>query len=187
VRGRDVLGADATAMGTRGRDRRALVAPLLATSGFVAVHLYFWAHTGNVFAFFTAERRGWHQGLSNLGSGRLEDIRSVVRSITDGTRPDWNHLVPLAGLVVFVGAFVLLVRWRPPLELVAYTAGLGFFAFTSTHVGFEPRVVMASFPLSMVLGVKLRGSPWFALALGASAALLALLAVVSVSTLYITP
>ena len=68
-----------------------------------------------------------------------------------------------------------------------FTIGMGLFAFMSTRVGFRPRTFLAAFPLSMVLGVKLRRSPWFALVLAMSAALLMLLAFVTAATFYVTP
>ena len=64
---------------------------------------------------------------------------------------------------------------------------MGFFAFISTRVGFRPRTFLAAFPLSMVLGVKLRKSPWFALALAMSAGLVVILAFVTAATFYVTP
>jgi hypothetical protein len=72
-------------------------------------------------------------------------------------------------------------------ELVLFAVGMGFFAFISTRVGFRPRTFLAAFPLSMVLGVKLRRTPWFSLALATSAALLVLLAFVTAATFYVTP
>jgi len=82
---------------------------------------------------------------------------------------------------------VMLVRWRPPLELVAFTLAMGLFAFTSTRVGFRPRTLLAAFPLFMVLGVKLRRGPWFGLLLALSAALMIVLAFATAATFYVTP
>ena len=93
----------------------------------------------------------------------------------------------LAGFVIFVAASVVLIRWRPPLELTVYALAMGAFAFASTRVGFRPRTFLAAFPLSMALGVKMRRGPWFALVLAASAASLILLAYVTTATLYVTP
>jgi len=168
-------------------DRRSLLAIPISAIGFVVVQLYIWAHTGDAFAFFRAEQRGWNQHFSVFGSGRYEDARSIWHTITQGTGPDWNHIAPLAGCVVFVAAFVALVRWRPPLELIGLTAGLGYLGFASTDVGLRPRLLMVAFPLSMALGVKLRREPWYSLVLAVSAALLVVLAVATAGTLYITP
>jgi len=165
---------------------RALVAAPLAASGFVAVQLYLWAHTGDPLAFFHAERNGWHQGTTFTGT-EVADIRSILRTMSHGGPPDWNHIVLLAGFVMFVAASVVLVRWRPPVELVVFALGMGVFAFTSTRVGFRPRTFLAAFPLAMALGVKMRRGPWFALVLAMSAALLIILAFTTTATLYITP
>ena len=165
---------------------RALVSVPLAASGFVAVQLYLWAHTGDPLAFFHAERNGWHQGTTFTGT-EIGDIRGIARALGSGAPPDWNHILLLAGFVVFVAASVVLVRWRPPVELTVFAIGLGIFAFTSTRVGFRPRTFLAAFPLSMALGVKMRRGPWFALVLAVSAALLILLAFTTAATLYITP
>jgi len=178
-------GAAFVAIHTR-REWRALVSVALSAAGFVAVQLYFWAHTGDALAFFHAERNGWHQGTTLVGT-EVDDIRAIVRAANRGGAPDWNHIVTLAGFVLFVVVLVVLLRWRPPVELILFTLGMGFFAFISTRVGFRPRTFLAAFPLSMVLGVKLRRSPWFSLALAMSAALLVLLAFVTAATLYVTP
>ena len=169
------------------REWRALVAVALAASGWVAVMAFFWYHTGDAFAFFKAERRGWRQGFSPLASGPRSDVRSVLHTIIRGGRPDWNHIVLFAGLVLFVAAFVVLIRWRPPVPLVAFTVGLGLVALTSPHVDFRPRLLMSAFPLSMALGIKLRRGPWFSFVLGASAMLLVVLAVISTASRYVTP
>ena len=168
------------------REWRALLAVALSATGFVGVQLYYWAHTGDLLAFFHAERNGWHQGTTFEGT-EVADIRAIVRAANRGGAPDWNHIVTLAGFVLFVGVVVLLIRWRPPVELILFTLGMGFFAFISTRVGFRPRTFLAAFPLSMVLGVKLRRSTWFALVLAMSAALLVLLAFVTAATFYVTP
>lgn len=165
---------------------RALVAAPLAASGFVVVQLYFWVHTGDPLAFFHAERNGWRQGTTFTGT-EIGDIRSIARTIGRSGPPDWNHIVLLAGFIVFAVASVVLVRWRPPVELIVFALGMGVFAFTSTRVGFRPRTFLAAFPLSMALGVKMRRGPWFALVLAVSAALLILLAFTTTATMYITP
>ena len=150
------------------------------------MQLYYWAHTGDLLAFFHAERNGWHQGTTFTGT-EIADIRAIVRAANHGGPPDWNHIVLLAGFVLFVAVSVVLIRWRPPLELIVFTIAMGLFAFASTRVGFRPRTFLAAFPLSMVLGVKMRRGPWFALVLAMSAALLILLAFVTAATLYVTP
>lgn len=178
-------GAAYVAIRTR-NEWRALLAIVISAGGFVAVQIYFWAHTGDALAFFHAERNGWHQGTTFVGT-EVADIRAIVRAANRGGAPDWNHIVTLAGFVLFVGVVVALIRWRPPVELILFAVGMGFFAFISTRVGFRPRTFLAAFPLSMVLGVKLRRSPWFGLALAMSAALLVLLAFVTAATFYVTP
>jgi len=170
-----------------GHRLRPIVAVAVVASGFVTVQAYFWAHTKDLFAFFDTERQGWHHGFSTLGTGRIDDIRSVWHTILHGGRPDWNHLVPLVGLVVFVGAFVALARWKPPVPLIGYTVGMAYFAFTSVSVGFRPRLLMATFPLSMALGAILRRGPWFATVLAASSALLVMLTIVTATTRYLVP
>jgi len=170
-----------------GRELRAVLAVPLVASGFIAVHLYFWAHTGDLFAYFATERRGWHHSFGTFGTGRLDDLTSVWHTMLHGGRPEWNHLVGLLGLVLFAGAFAVLMRWRPPLELIGFTVGMGLIAFTSVQVGFRPRLLLATFPLSMALGIKLRRGPWFATAIATSSALLMMLSIVTVTTRLITP
>ena len=184
-----VLAAGCAAYGAfrdRHELRAALAVPLIA-SGFIAVQVYFWAHTKDLFAYFDTERQGWHHGFSTPGTGRIDDIRSVWHTILHGGRPDWNHLVPLVGLIVFVGAFVALARWKPPPTLIGYTIAMAYLAVTSVSVGFRPRLLMATFPLSMALGVTLRRGPWFATTLAASSALLVILTIVTATTRYLVP
>jgi hypothetical protein len=178
-------GAAYVAIRTR-HEWRALISVALGACGFLGVQLYFWAHTGDALAFFHAERNGWHQGTTLVGT-EVDDIRAIVRAANRGGAPDWNHIVTLAGFVLFVAVTIALIRWRPPVELILFAIGMGFFAFISTRVGFRPRTFLVAFPLSMVLGVKLRKSPWFSLALAMSAALLVLLAFVTAATFYVTP
>jgi len=167
------------------RPWRAFAAPILAASGAVGFMLYLWAHTGDLFAWFTVERR-WGEQLTPLG-GRIDDFRSIGHWLKHGGRPDWNHLVPVLGLLVFIAAFVVLLRWKPPIELIAFAASIGFLTFTSKTLGFRPRFVTTAFPLFMALGVRLKRGPLFSLILSASAGLMVMLAIVTVTTKYLTP
>ncbi len=166
----------------RRRELRALVAPALAFCGFAGVLAYMGARAHRAGVWFAAERR-WGEETT-LGTGRWYELRHLA---AHDLKPDWNHIVSLLGLVLFVVLIVVLVRARPPSELIAFALAIGFFAFTSRTLGFRPRFVMTAFPLVIGLGVALKRSVPFAVVLAVSASLLVIVTVVTAATFLLTP
>lgn len=175
----------ATLAVTRRREWRSLVAPALAPLGFVGYLLFTWVNTGQADSWLRAQRLGWHERFSL--TARFEDLGSVLGALFWGAPLDWNRLVITVGLVVAVVSFVLLLRCRPPIELVAYTVVIAVLALTSATLGLRPRFLLTAFPLTMALGIWLRSSFVFSLVLAASAGAMVALAVVTSTTNYLTP
>lgn len=164
------------------REFRSLAAPLLAFCGFAGVLTYMGMRAHRAGVWFAAERR-WGEETT-LGTGRWYELHHLAAR---DLKPDWNHIVSLLGLLLFVGLLVLLIRARPPSELVAFAIAIGFFAFTSRTLGFRPRFVMSAFPLFIGLGVALRRTVPFAVVLAVSAALLVVVTVITATTFLLTP
>jgi hypothetical protein len=166
----------------RRKELRSLVAPVLAFAGFAGVLAYMGVRAHQAGVWFAAERR-WGEETT-LGTGRWYELHHLAAS---DLKPDWNHIASLTGLMLFVVLMVFLVRARPPSELIAFAAAIGFFAFTSRTLGFRPRFVLSAFPLFMGLGVTLRRSVPFAVVLAVSASLLVVLTVITATTFFLTP
>jgi hypothetical protein len=171
----------------RRREARAsaVLAPVIALCGFAATHLYFWARTSRANAWFAAER-AWHE-QTNFGTGRWDDLVHLM--VRNGSRPDWNHVVPTVGLVLFAVLFVVSLRVRPrmPAALVAFALGIAFFAIAAQTLGLRPRFVSSAFPLFIGLGVALRRAVPFAIVVAVSACLMVMLVFVTSTTNYLTP
>lgn len=162
------------------RDWRSLVAPILAPLGFLAYQAYLWARTGRVDAWFQTQEGGWGERLS---------VGATWDKLTDflgSPMVDVNITIAMAGTLVVVVTFVLLVRARPPAPVVVYTAGIVLLALLSQTLGARPRFVLTAFPLVAVLGRCLRGNA-FSVAVACSATLLGSFAIVSVASLLATP
>lgn len=170
---------------TQRREWRSLVAPAIAPLGFVAYLAFTWLNTGRADSWLRAQRLGWYERFSL--TARFGDLGAVLEALVGSSAPDWNRLVVTVGLLVAVVSFVLLLRSRPPLELVAYTVVIAVLALTSATLGLRPRFVLTAFPLTMALGIWLRSTFVFSLVLAASAAAMVALAVVTSTTNYLTP
>jgi Gpi18-like mannosyltransferase len=172
------------------RDRRewkALVAPALAAGGVLVFFAWLWRRTGEVDAWFVAQREGWHERFdfgTNIPS-RIGDAFSdpILRF---QHLHDVNNLIAVAGLAFIAAAGVAMWRWRPPGAVVAYSVASAALVVGSHTIGARPRLVLAAFPLVMAVGAELRGAAYYA-ALGVSAGLMVALAVVSFTTLAATP
>jgi Glycosyltransferase family 87 len=178
----------AAAVAVRQRGQwRALAAPVLASTGVLAFFAFLWRRTGELDAWFVAQREGWHERF-DFGTSVPSRIADVVDEpvLRFQHLHDVNNLVAVAGLAFLVLGGVALWRWRPPAPVVVYAVVAAALAVGSHTIGARPRLVLAAFPLVMAVGQQLRG--WaFAAALGVSAGLAATLALVSFTTLAATP
>ena len=168
-------------------DWKAFVAPILSVAGIAGYFAFLWHRTGSLWTWFDVERNLWKETFSP-GSplARAGDAFDVL--LGRGRGPDLNPVLPTVGLaiVAVAVAVALLVRWRPPVPLLIYAAGVLVLAAGSGNLGLRPRFVATAFPV-------LQGFAWrmnttaFSIGLGVSAALLGALTFVSVLTMLATP
>jgi hypothetical protein len=136
------------------RDFSALAAPAIGSLGVLAYFLYLLHHSGSPWAWFEAERRGWNDRWAPV-SGVLHHLRSVhAPSLqTNGL----NEPVWLVFTIIGVVGVALLLRWHPPLPIVAYGLLSTAFVAGSYQVGLRPRMLLTTFPLLLAFGVRTEG------------------------------
>jgi len=156
------------------REWRSLIAPALAPVGVLVFHGFLWWRTGRPDAWDLIQRNGWEERV-DLGVRNGERLVALVR--WDDPDPG-TVLVGLGAVVVLVAAWALW-RWRPPLTLPLYAAGVIGLALVAQSLGPRPRFVFTALPLVWALAVWLRGQRFRLLVLGSTAGLAVL------STMYI--
>ena len=169
----------------RPRDPRVLIAPLLAPLGYLGFLSYLWGITGSATSWFDVERTGWHQEFDVVGPRRAE-IGGTLRSLL-GRPVEWPAILGVVGLVVAVLGVISLVRWRPPVVILAYSVALGLLMVGSSDIGFRPRMLLVAFPFAMAFGRRLERSRWFWPVLAASASAMVAVAVVVARSSLIVP
>ncbi|CAN5914264.1 hypothetical protein BH23ACT10_BH23ACT10_16810 [soil metagenome] len=153
------------------REWASLVAPALAPLGVIGFHVFLWARTGRPDAWRLIQRNGWDERV-DLGARNVERFDTLVR----WEQPDpGTVLIGLGLLVVLVAAWALW-RWRPPMVLALYAAGVIGLALVAHTLGPRPRFVFTALPLVWALAVWLRGE-WFRVLVAGSCTGLALLSV----------
>jgi hypothetical protein len=162
------------------RDWRSLSAAVLAPAGIVAWFAYLWVTTGSALAWSTTIRKGWDQSPSLLSFPHL-----VERAAQYGLK-DINSVVAVAGTLVAGVLLVVLLRSGAPSVLIVFTVIVLGISFFSRPIGLHPRFVMVAFPLIMALAYCLKGELYSA-TLAVSAMLMAVLLVITVSTIALTP
>lgn len=170
----------------RQREWRALLAPALAPLGAVGFFGLLWVRTGEPLAWFVAQREAWGEHVDAAAAVRRIGVALAHPVGQVGTERDLNALVPAIGTVLALLLVVLLLRWRPPGAVLVYALVALGLALVSATIGPRPRMILAAFPLVMAAGVVLRGTA-FTVALCCCAGLLALLEVLTVGTLAVTP
>ncbi|HEX2576092.1 MAG TPA: glycosyltransferase family 39 protein [Aquihabitans sp.] len=139
------------------RDWRSLAAPLLAPVGVLGFFGYLAVLTGWPLAWFRGQRDGWQDSPALLGAP-FEHLEEIWERDIFGLRStQLNPLVGVLGLAFVAFAGYLLVRWRPPVIVFTYTAVSIGMALASQMVGARPRMILAAFPLVVVLGVRYTG------------------------------
>ena len=166
----------------RRREWWALAAPALAPVGFIAWSAFLEARTGSALAWKRSHEAGWGQGF-DFGANTA---RSIGEALFFDPLDSFNQTVCVATLVLLAACVVLLWRWRPPAVLGIYTAGIVFPAVFSAVLTSTPRFVLTAFPVHVALARSLSGTA-FAVALAASAAVMALLMLVAGLSLELTP
>jgi hypothetical protein len=141
--------------------RRALVAPVLAPIGFVAVIGYLWARTGTLGAYWIAQHDGWNERFDPLALPHLAIRLSHQISFAHFDHPtiNLNWPVGLVGALVLLVLLVLMFRVRHTISLEAWvwTLGISFIAVTSEWVPPNPRLLITAFPAVIVLARYFEG------------------------------
>ena len=167
--------------------RRALVAPVLAPVGLIALLAFLWAWTGTPLAYWEAQHYGWKERFDLLAVPHLAIRLAHHISFSHFNHPTINLNWPLGllGAVVLVVLLLLMLRIRATISLEAWiwTLGIGFLALTSEYVPPNPRLLITAFPAVIVLAYHCRGRAfaWLALINGALLVSLSWLTYVSVT------
>jgi hypothetical protein len=164
----------------RKRALPALVAPLLCPAGAVAFVLFLWRRTGTPLVWLKVERKGWGERID-----LLSPLHELSHFFHHPIR-DFNFTIDALGIFAILITAVLLLRTRPPVVLVLYSAGIVALATFDASLGARPRFILTAFPLVAAIGQRLK---WNSLGgiLGVSAAAMAGLTILTVTTLYMTP
>ncbi|MPZ72730.1 MAG: DUF2029 domain-containing protein [Nitriliruptorales bacterium] len=164
------------------RDWRALAAPVIAPMGMVGYLVWLWAWTGSADVWFRVQREGWGERI-DFGRSTMRDLRLYARLPDDLDFLDIPFIfhMRVVGLVFLVAAVVLMVRWRPPAVLWAYSIGVMAPSLLSYTLGARPRFIFTAFPLVVALAWQVRGQA-FSLLVASSAVLLA-----AATLIYTTP
>jgi hypothetical protein len=156
--------------------RKALVAPLLAPAGLIAVLAYLWAWTGTPLAYTTAQHYGWRESFDPIALIHLAIRLAHHISFAHFNHPtiNLNWPVGLVGAVVLAVLLVLMVRIRRTISVEAWvwTLGISFLAVTSEWVPPNPRLLITAFPAVIVIAYYLKRRAFGAMLL-ANGALLA--------------
>jgi hypothetical protein len=129
---------------------RALIAPALAPWGSLLYLGYIWIHTGDAFAFFEVESRGWGNHF-DLGAS---NIRNALRHLGEMRLTFFVAVVAFVVGGMGVGLW-LLIRWHAPGVVAAYVSvviGLSILGSNSVSM---PRFLLAAFPLLIPLARRL--------------------------------
>ena len=148
--------------------RGSLVAPLLSLTGIVAFATYLWAHTGTPFAYTDAQRYGWNEKADPFAIVHLVKSLANEISFSHFNRPtiNLNLVVGVAGVIVLIVGWVLLLRCRRrvSIEALVWTLGVSYLAVTSEFTPPNPRLLITAFPAVIVPAYYLRGRGFAALA-----------------------
>jgi hypothetical protein len=138
----------------KGRDWRALAAPILAPLGTIAYLLWTWQHTGTLAAFSRTERGGWRSFLSIAYPFKIV-WQNVAHPITTFA----NQRLVFFCIIGVLLAVIIAIRDRQPSLLLIYGIGVGVLALLTQPVGPRPRIILDAFPL--VIAVAMRyGEGW---------------------------
>lgn len=140
---------------------RAAAFPLLAPMGVVAFGAYLWARVGTPFGSYIVQRDAWKNHSTPLAL--YDQAHLLFNEIFHASvRTPPANLNIVAGLLgaVFL-AWGLIEMWRArgsvPLVAIAWTLGVACLIVTSAHVPPNPRMLLCTFPILIVLAARLRG------------------------------
>jgi hypothetical protein len=164
----------------RGEGRRAFLAPALTPVGFLAFMLFLRVRTGDLFAYFHAQRDGWNMH-TDFGATTTRFLWHAARHPT----ADFNQSQVAIGTLLVV--VLLVYAWRRvPMVLYVYALAAVALAVSSNEFGARPRAILTAFPLLLPLARPLRDlslSIW----IGLSMTLLVVIAWTTSTSLLLTP
>jgi hypothetical protein len=151
--------------GWRDRDAwRSLIAPILAPAGAVGFAIFLWNWTGSPLADYTAQHIEWSESTTPLAVPRvaIQFVHQLFVSGVGNHGPggvDLNDALALAGTAFLLWGFKLLWehRARVPLTAWVWTLCVSALALTSAKTPPNPRLLIVSFPIVLVVGAALRG------------------------------
>ncbi|HUX03760.1 MAG TPA: mannosyltransferase family protein [Acidimicrobiales bacterium] len=165
----------------RERAWSALLAPILAPTGFLAWMLYLWAHTHTLQAWRLTERGGWQSYPSLAYPWHI-----VTQFLFNPVSPTLTGHILFWGTVVSVLGVVVMFREHQPLAVLAYGISAVVMFAVSAPVGLRPRFVMLAFPI--IIAAATRWTGWrYRLVLTASALVLALMSFETLSSYAVFP
>lgn len=151
--------------------RRALIAPLLSPLGAIGFGIFLWFWTGSPFSDYTAQHIEWSESTTPLAIPRV--VIAVFRQLfvagVGSHGPggiDLNDVLALLGTAFLLWAFKLLWEHRAHVPLTAWvwTVCVSVLALTSAKTPPNPRMLVLTFPLVLVVG-KALGEPAYRRAL----------------------
>jgi hypothetical protein len=145
------------------KDRRqwaCLAAPALAPLGLGVFGLYLWVRYGSPLVSEQTQRRFWGNHISPISA--FEHYLLFVRL----GGHELNLLIGLLGLPFIVGTRYLLLRRRarPPAPVLAWGFGVTGLSIVSAGLMPNPRMLLLSFPSSVVLARYSEGRRFWAIA-----------------------
>ena len=144
--------------------RRSLLATIMSATGAVAFLTFLWAWTGNPFATYIAQHRGWGEKTDPLAL--VHTATRMAPSFDPAHLNDppinLNLVIGLVGAVIMAAELVLLWRSRRAVSVpaIVWTLGITFFAVTSEYVPPNPRMVITAFPMLMLVARWVKGRWW---------------------------
>lgn len=128
----------------RQRQWRPALAAILAPAGLVSYLAWVGGQIGSITGYFDVTE-GWHNGLDGgISFARwIGDLGPLAIAV-------------VAGLIVLIGLWLLLIRDREPWPVILYTAVVVAMALaTSGFFGSKPRYLLAAFPLLLPVATRL--------------------------------
>jgi hypothetical protein len=126
------------------REWRALVAPVLAPIGFIAVQLYIGSVAHERGVWFRVQREAWREGtsfgataLKNIGTFLLHPLASPANAITT------------ASMVSLVLGLIALRKAKLPAEAIFFSLTIAVLMLIPATVTARPRFVYTAFPLAL--------------------------------------
>ena len=147
---------------------------------------FVWSVNGDPRGWLAVEQRYWGDRAS-LGMGTAKHLVELAHSPGWSLEPGALNLWMAAlGLAVGLVALGALLRTRLPIAVSVFGVGAFMFAMCSAKVGPRPRMLLAAFPLILAVAFEVRGRR-FQWLLGASAAAMAAMTFLSLTTLAAFP